>query len=172
MKRFFVIFFAFFMLLLSSCSHSKRLSKASNKIYRLTEKFPQLLQKTDTIIPIKAKIDGFSLNSQHVIKPFHILQDSLVLKDSLNVINIRNYQDSTIFDIQTTYPDREVNIDVPFSFQNILAQCNCKKEVRKATKELRRENRRLKLVIALIFLAVGAIVGFGVAKKVKTGGLL
>jgi hypothetical protein len=131
--------------------------KASNKIYRLTERFPNLITTTDTIIPFTVTAESFTLSSSHIIKTHELplFRDSLVLKDSLNVITIkRDSNDNLLINTITKCPEREVQAHVPFSFKNIVAQCNCKKEIKEATAQLRRDRRRL--IFLLLAIAVGA----------------
>lgn len=173
MKRFFFIVLIL-GLLLASCSHEKRVSKASNKIYKLTKKFPQLIELKDstllyrdTIITSSSRIDT-SFYDSLIIN----LKDSLVITDSLNVLTIYRKDKGLLgftSECKTDTIYREKNIG--FQFPTIQAISNCKEEIKQETKAIRKKNRQLKMALALILLAIGGFVGFRIAKFTKTGGL-
>jgi len=162
-------------LLLASCSHEKRVSKASNKIYKLTKKYPQLIELKDstllyrdTIIIPQSIIDT-SFYDSVVIN----IKDSLVISDSTQVLTIYRKDKGLLgftseCKTDTVYREKKIG----FQFPTINATSNCRQEVRAETKKLRKENRRLKIFLGLILLAIGGFIGFRIAKFTKSGGLL
>ena len=152
----------FSLIFLTSCASVER---ASNKIHRLTEKFPSLIQQVDTIITLDVPIKGVEASNTFKLDklPYN---EFVTLRDSINTITIYNTIDSFQIQIDTKCPDTIVSAKVPFTFPSIIANCNCKKEVRQATKELRRQRRRMILLLILILIGSGVYLGFKFKSKI------
>lgn len=139
-------------LFLVSCSHEKKLQRASNKIYNLTQKFPQLItddsvsiRYTDTIKAYNTYVDTFLIDSVLLN-----LKDSLVLKDStVTVVVSRGPLGFNILG-KSNCPDIVIDTTLSTTHPTIIAQCNCKSEVKAATKELRKQKRRLGFLLLIV----------------------
>jgi hypothetical protein len=166
MKLRFLIQISIVLLVLSGCSSQK---KAENKIYRLTEKFPGLVETKDTTFLF---VDTISFYQGVVDTFFHIesllnIQDSIQLKDSTVVLTIYRKDDGLRFQANSLCPDAIVEHKARFQYPVIRAACNCKKEIKSATALLRKQNRRMKFLLAGIIFLAGFIAAFFSLKKIS-----
>lgn len=150
------------LILLTSCASVER---ASNKIHRLTEKFPSLIQQVDTIITLDVPIKGIEASNTFKLDslPYN---EFVTLRDSINTITLYNTIDSFRIEVLTECPDTIIPTDIPFTFPSIIAECNCKKEVRHATKELRKQRRRMISLLIILLIASGVYFGFKFKSKI------
>lgn len=153
-------------LLLVACSPQKRTNRASNKIYHLTQRFPALLEYKDSTLFFQDTL--FSklhfLDAAFYDSALMQLQDSIVFKDSFQIVKIFRAEPHKIRFTALCLPDTQyLNRSIDFKFPHIRAQCNCKSEIRMATASLKKQRRRLLLFIILL----AAAFGFLSAKKLK-----
>lgn len=150
------------LIMFVGCSTQKKIKRASSKIYNLTERFPSLIELkdttlffNDTIITAYSVVDT-SFHDSILVQ----LQDSLVIRDSLNVLTIYRKDVSLLgFKSECLADTQFVLKNIGFKFPNIVAHCNCKTEVKKATKDLRRQRRRLIFIIICFAAFAGYFAG-------------
>ena len=147
-----------------ACSNQKKISRASDKIYNLTQRYPSLIELkdsslffNDTIITPYSIVDT-SFHDSVLVQ----LKDSLVIRDSLNVLTIYRKDKSLLgFTSECILDTQYIERKIGFQFPSIKATCNCKLQIKQATKELRRQRRRLIFII----IAFAAFAGYFAGRK-------
>lgn len=162
MKWFFYVVWV--LLFLSACSQQKRIQRASNKIYQLTERHPSLIELKDSTLFLKDTLFFPKKISQWVIDLDDLteFQDTIQLTDSLQALQLFRKSSTQIGLQAVCQADTQIiQRSIDFSFPQIKANCNCKQDIKRATTQLRKTNRRL--ILLLILLSVG--IGFFTAKR-------
>jgi hypothetical protein len=143
----------FISMTLFSCTQQKKIKKASNKVFELTERYPSLIQNKDTTINLNYKLDGVILENNYNI-PNNKLRYNEVYNiiDSINIINILKTDSNINIDIKTDCPPLEIDTFFRIEYQTIEAESNCKSEVRERTKYLKRTNWLLVIIVMTFFI--------------------
>lgn len=136
-----------------SCTQQRKIKKASNKVFQITERYPSLIQKEVATQHLNYQLDNVKLETKDII-PLNKLKynEIYTIKDSINIITVVNEKDSLVIETITNCPPMEVDTIVQFEYQNIVAESNCKKEVKEKTKYLKRTNWLLIIIVMSFFI--------------------